>query len=93
MNTCVSHIARWQAYLSGFVESPFPSPEASEDEDDDSNSNNDDDDEDEDASSPNDDEKTTRFTYPLSFVTKRGSSFGYESSHVHKGIISIGDFC
>ena len=30
-------------------------------------------------------------TYPLSFVTKRGSNFGYESSHVFKGRVSIGD--
>ena len=30
-------------------------------------------------------------TYPLSFVTKRGSSFGYESSHVLRGRVSIGD--
>ena len=29
---------------------------------------------------------------PLSLVTKRGSSFGYESSHTHRGV-SIGDFC
>ena len=59
MNTCVSHIARWQAYLGGFVESSFPSPEAFEDKDDDGNSNDDDDDEDEDASSSSDDEMTT----------------------------------
>ena len=31
-------------------------------------------------------------TYPLSFVTKRGSSFGYESSYVLKGRVSIGDY-
>ena len=30
-------------------------------------------------------------TYPLSFVTKRGSSFGYKSSHVLRVRVSIGD--
>ena len=28
-------------------------------------------------------------TYPLSFMTKRGSSFGYESSHILKEKVSI----
>ena len=31
-------------------------------------------------------------TYPLSFVTKRGSSFGFESSLVLRGRVSIGHF-
>lgn len=57
VNTCVGCIARRQARLGGFVESPFPSPEASEDDDDDSN--DDDDDGDGDASSPSDDEMST----------------------------------
>ena len=30
-------------------------------------------------------------TYPLSFMTKRGSSFGYESSHVLRRRVSVGD--
>ena len=30
-------------------------------------------------------------TYPLSFVTKRRSSFRYESSQVLRGRVSIGD--
>ena len=77
----VGRIAWRQARLGGFVESPSPSPEASKDEDDDGDSNDDDDDEDEDASSPNDDGITTWVTYPLSLVTKRGSSFEYESSY------------
>ena len=38
-----------------------------------------DDDDDGDASSI--DEMSTWHSYPLSLVTKRGSSFGYESSH------------
>ena len=54
VNTCVGHIARWQAHLGGFVESPSPSLEASEDEDDDGDSDDDDDDKDDDASSPSD---------------------------------------
>ena len=53
VNTRVNRIARWQACLSGFVESPSPPPEAFEDDDD---SDNDDDDEDGDASSFNADE-------------------------------------
>ena len=48
VNTHVGRIARWQARLGGFVESPSPPPEASEDDDD---SDYDDDDEDGNASS------------------------------------------
>ena len=57
LNTHVDRIARWQARLGGFVESPSPSPKASEDEDDDgdSNDNDNDEDEDEDASFFDDD--------------------------------------
>ena len=40
-----------------------------------------DDEDDGDASSPSNDEMSTWYSYPLSLVTKRGSSFGYESSH------------
>ena len=53
--------------------SPSPFPKALEDDDDDSD--NDNDDEDGDASSPSDDEMSTWYTYLLSLVTKRGSSF------------------
>ena len=59
VNTRVSRIARRQARLSGFVESPFPPPEASEDDEaskDDDYFDNDDDDEDGDASSSSADE-------------------------------------
>ena len=58
VNTCVSYIARRQARLSGFVESPSPSPKAFKDEDDDGNSDDDNDDEDKDTNSPSDDEMT-----------------------------------
>ena len=78
--------------MGGFTASSSPSPPALEDESDDG-SDSDDDAEDEDASSSRDDEMTTRVTFPLSFMTKRGSSFRYESSHVHRGRVSIGDFC
>ena len=50
--------------------------EASKDEDGDGDFNDDDDDEDENASSSDDDTMTAFVTYPLSFVTKRGSNFG-----------------
>ena len=52
-----------------------------------------DDEDDGDASSPNDDNMSTWHSYPLSLVTKRENSFKYESSHTHKGRVSIGDFC
>ena len=77
MNSRVNRITRWQARLGGFVESPSPSLEATEDkvDDGDFDDNDDVDDKDEDASSPSDDERTAWFTYPLSFMTKRESSF------------------
>ena len=50
-----------------------PSLEASEDDDNDDD--DDDADEDDGASSPSDDEMSTWYTYPLSLMTKRGSSF------------------
>ena len=59
VNTRVGRIAREQARLGGFVESPSPSPEASADKDDDGDFDDDDDDENEDASSPNDNELST----------------------------------
>ena len=59
LNTRVGRIARQQARLGGFVESPSPSPEASADKDDDGDFDDDDNDENEDASSPNDNEMST----------------------------------
>ena len=70
------------------MESSSPSLEASEDEDNDGDFDNDN----EDASSSSDNEMIASVTCPLSFVTKRGSSFRYESSHVLKGRVSIGDY-
>ena len=75
VNTRVGHIARRQARLGGFIESPSPSLEALEDEDYDGDFDDDDDDKDGDASSTSDDEMTAWFTYLLSFMTKRGSNF------------------
>ena len=57
VNTPIDHIARWQAHLGGFVESPSLSLEASEDDDDDFDDDNDDDNGD--ASSPSDDGMST----------------------------------
>ena len=72
MNVRVDCIARRQASMGHFAleatPSP-PSPMAYDSEDDD-----DDDDADGDASSS--DEMSTWHSYPLSLVTKRGSSFG-----------------
>ena len=58
VNTCVDRIARWQARLGGFMESPPPpvAPEASKDNDD---SNDNDDGEDGDASFSSSDEMST----------------------------------
>ena len=56
VNTRISHIAKWQARLGGFVKSPSPPPEAFEDNDD---SNDDDNDENGDASSSSTDEMST----------------------------------
>ena len=58
VNAHVGCIARRQARLGGFVESPFPSPEAFGDKDDDGDSDNNDDDKDVDDSSSSDDEMT-----------------------------------
>ena len=74
VNTCVGRIARQQAAMGGFTAYTFPSPPTLKDESDDG-SNNDDADEDDGANSPIDDEMSTWCTYPLSPVTKRGSSF------------------
>ena len=79
--------------MGGFVTSPPLTLEASKDEDDnddaiasdDEDDNDDtiasDDEDDEDASSSSVDKMSTWYSYPLSLVTKRGTSFGYESSH------------
>ena len=92
VNTHVGCISRRQARLGGFMESPFPPLESYED-DNDSDDDDDDDDDDGDASSSSADEISTWYSYPLSLMTKRGSSFVYESSHTHMGRVSIGDFC
>ena len=84
VNIRVARIARWQAVMGGFIPetSPSPTPATSKDKDDgddDATTSNDDDDGD--ASSSGTDEMSTWDSYPLSLMTKRESSFGYESSH------------
>ena len=74
VNTHVGRIAQQQAVIGGFTVATSPSPLASENESDDG-SGSDDADEDEDASSPSDDEIYASCTYPLSLMTKKGSSF------------------
>ena len=59
VNTCVGHIARRQARLGGFVESPSPPPEAPKAFEDDDDSDDDDDGEDGDASSSSSNEMFT----------------------------------
>ena len=85
VNIHVSCIARRQAAMCGFAPKASPPPLSvaydSKDEDDDDGDDNDtlDDDNDGDASST--DEMSSWHSYPLSLMTKRGSSFGYESSY------------
>ena len=67
--------------MGGFVASPPPTSEAFEDDDDDDDATASDDEDDGDASSSSVDEMSIWYSYPLSFVTKRESSFGYESSY------------
>ena len=94
VNTRVGRIARWQAIMGGFVASPAPTSEASEDEDNDADADADASNaEDDGASSSSADEMSSWDTYPLSLMTKRGSNFGYKSSHTYKWRVSIGDFC
>ena len=59
VNTRVGRIARWQARLIGFVESPSPPPEASATFENDDGSDDDDDDEDADTSSSGTDKIST----------------------------------
>ena len=81
MNVRVGRIARQQVTMGGFAPeaSPLPLPVASvsdsKDEDnDDGDDDNASDDDNGEASSTN--EMSTGQSYPLSLVTKRGSSFG-----------------
>ena len=87
MNTLVGRIAWQQARLGGFAPSPSPSLKASVDKDGDDG----DDEDDKLFQWWQDDDLSV--TYPLSFVTKRGSNFGFESSLVLRGRVSIGHFC
>ncbi len=65
VNTRVGHIAKRQASLGGFVESPSPSSEAPEASENDDDSDNDDDGEDGDACSSSSDKMFTRHSYPF----------------------------
>ena len=71
--------------MGGFAPeaSPPPPPVASDSEDKDDDDSDDDDtfDYDDDGDASSTDEMSTGHFYPLSIVTKRGSSFGYESSY------------
>ena len=58
---------------------PLPVTSDSEDEDDDDGDDDDASDDDDDGDASFTDEMSTWHSYPLSFVTKMGSSFGYEN--------------
>ena len=78
MNTHVGRIAWRQAEMGGYT---MPSTLVALEDESGANDDDDDDEDDGDASSPNDDEMSTWHSYPLLLVTKRESSFDYESSH------------
>ena len=59
IHSLLSCIAKWQAHLGGFVESPSPPLVASKTSEDDDDSNDDDDDEDRDSSSSSTDKMST----------------------------------
>ena len=94
VNIRVGRIARRQVSMGGFAPETTPSPPspvASEDEDDDDGDDDDaSDDADRDTSST--DEMFISHSYPLSLVTKRGSSFGMRVVHL-RGRVSIRPFC
>ena len=85
VNTRVGYIARRQVEMGGYT---TPSTlvaladESDADDADDDDATASDDEDDGDASSPNGDEMSTWHSYPFSLMTKRKSSFGYESSHI-----------
>ena len=85
VNTRVGHIAQRQAEMGGYTMRSTPMAPTNESDTDDVNDDDDatasEDDADGDASSSGTDEMFTWYSYPLSLVTKRGSSFGYKSSH------------
>ena len=85
MNIRVGHIAKQQATMSWFAPeaTPSPPPPVAFDSEDEDNDDSDDDDasDDDDGDASTTDEMSTWHSYPLSFMKKRGSSFGYENSH------------
>ena len=81
VNTRVGCIAWRQVEIGGYTMPFTPVSPTDESDADDDDATASDDENDGDASSPNDDEMSTWHFYPLSLMTKRGSSIGYESSH------------
>ena len=81
--------------MGGFAPEASPPPPLmasdSKDEDDD-DSDNDDAFADNDGDASSTDEMSTRHSYPLSLVTKRGSSFGLRVVILRRGV-SIGHYC
>ena len=73
--------------MGGFIPEASPPPplvasdSEAEAEDDDDGDDDDASDDDDDGDACSTDEMSTLHSYPLSLVTKRESSFGYESSH------------
>ena len=89
VNTRVVHIAWRQAEMGDYtvpsthMASTYESDDSgsADDAEDDDDAIASDDEDDVDASSSSANKMSTWYFYPLSLVTKRGSSFGYESSH------------
>ena len=81
VNTRVGRITWRQAEMGGYTMPSILVAHANESDTADDDDVDFDDEDDGDASSPSDDEMSTWHSYPLSLVIKRGSSFGYKSSH------------
>ena len=81
VNVRVGRIARRQASMGGFAPEATPSPpspmasDSKNDDDDDDDGDDDDASNDADGDASSTDEMSTWHSYPLSLVTKRGSSF------------------
>ena len=106
VNVRFGRITRRQAAIGSFAPEPTPSPSHpvasdSDAEDDDDDDNDDDGDDNEDSDDDGDASSTDEIyltLYSLSLVTKRGNSFGYESSHSQGesqflGLLCQGECC
>ena len=82
VNVRVGRIVRRQVIMGGFTpEASLPPPLVASDSETEDDDDGDDDDASDDRDGSSTDEMSNWHSYLLSLMTKRGSSFGYESSH------------